>query len=214
MLSNDSVGQFIEVGGTTDHPTFNKLVSPTARKFDGQYAWGRSGLKPELITRGTPTPADDIQLLKGQAFISLSSVSSGTSYVTCVAPKAQAWDKRRSSTIIHWVDAIWSIPLPTTATAGTVHPLTTLITRSTDGGGVEGWKVRYSIAGGAPAEFAPTGSQTAEVTTGSDGKATVQIRQIAGQFDPGATQVRVDIVRPELYGEAELVVESGITTVN
>ncbi len=42
MLSNDSVGQLIEVGGT-QHETFNQVVGPTARKFDGQYAWGRTG---------------------------------------------------------------------------------------------------------------------------------------------------------------------------
>jgi len=37
MLSNDSVGQLIEVGGM-HHSTFNRLVSPEAKKFDGQYA--------------------------------------------------------------------------------------------------------------------------------------------------------------------------------
>ena len=37
MLSNDSVGQLIEIGGM-QHSTFNQMFSPTARKFDGQYA--------------------------------------------------------------------------------------------------------------------------------------------------------------------------------
>ena len=214
MLSNDSAGQFIEVGGITERPRLNNLIGPKAKKFDGNYAWGRTSLQPNVIDRGTPTPADDIELLKGQAFVSMSSASAGTSYVTCVAPKAEAWDKRRASTIIHWVDALWSVPTPSTATAGTVHPLTTVVSRNTDGNGVEGWKVRYSIVGGAPAEFAPTGSQTVEATTNEAGQATVQIRQAAGQFDPGQTQVRVDVIRPKLFGEPELVVESGITTVN
>ena len=89
LLSSDSVGQFIEVGGT-EHPTFNRLVKPSTKKFDGNYAWGRTGLKNKLLTRGTPTPVDDIELLKGQTYISLSSESEGTSYVTCVAPKAHA----------------------------------------------------------------------------------------------------------------------------
>ena len=56
-------------------------------KFDGQYAWGRTGVKERTITRGTPTPVDDIDLLKGQAFVSLSSASPGTTYLTAVAPK-------------------------------------------------------------------------------------------------------------------------------
>jgi hypothetical protein len=166
-----------------------------------------------LITRGTPTPADDIQLLKGQTYLSVSSESEGSTFVTCVAPNAEGWDKRRKSTIINWVDAIWAIPVPMNATAGTVHPLTTVITRNSDNSGVEGWKVRYTIAGGAPAEFAPMGTQQAEVTSGRDGTATVQIRQIAGKFDPGATHVKIEIVRPRMFGEPELTVESGVTSV-
>ena len=213
MLSSDSVGQFVEVGGM-DHSRFNKLVSPTAKKFNGSYAWGRTGLKTRLLTRGTPTPVDDIHLGKGQAFVSVSSASQGTSYVTCVAPKAQAWDKRRRSTIIHWVDANWSIPLPKSATAGTVTPLTTLVTRSSDNGGVAGWRVKYTIVGGAPAEFAPNGSRSVESVTNEQGQATVQLRQVAGQFDPGTTQIRVDIVRPPIFGQPELQVESGLTSVN
>lgn len=212
MLSNNSVGQLVEVGGM-EHQAFNRLIPPRTRKFDGQYAWGRTGLKQRMITRGTPTPADDIDILKGQAFVSLSSASPGATYLTAVAPKAEGWDKRRASTTIHWVDGIWSIPVPASATAGTVHAMTTLVKSAIDEGGVPDWKVKYTIVGGAPAEFAPTGSQTAESLTGQDGLATVQLRQPAGQFEPGVTQVRVDVVRPPVKGERELLVESGITNV-
>ncbi len=212
MLSNDSVGQIIEVGGM-HHPRFNKAVSPTARKIDGQNALGRTGLKPLMLTRGTPTPVDDIQLLKGQTYLSLSSESPGTTYLTGVAPAAEGWDRRRASTRIHWVDGNWAIPTPISATAGTVSPLTTVVTRSDGSGGVKDWKVRYSIVGGAPAEFAPAGSQTAEATTNRNGEGIVQIRQRAGQFEPGVTQVRVDVVRPAFGQEPELVVESGLTQV-
>ncbi len=212
MLSNDSVGQIVEVGGM-HHSLFNKLVPPSSKKFDGQYAWGRTGIKNLVLSRGTPTPVDDIELVPGQTYVSLASASPGTTYLTAVAPKAEAWDKRRATTIIHWVDGQWSIPTPSTATAGTVFPLTTQVSSARDGQGVAGWTVRYEIVGGAPAEFAPTGSQTAEIITGRDGQATAQIRQPAGKFDPGTTQVRVDVVRPAIYGEQELVVESSITSV-
>ena len=140
-------------------------------------------------------------------------MSPGTSYVTGVAPKAEGWDRRKASTIIHWVDGTWSIPTPVQATAGTVTALTTLIS-NTEGRGLKDWPVRYSIVGGAPAEFAPAGSQTAESKSNTDGQATVQIRQPAGQFEPGTTQVRVDVVRPSLFGQPELIVESGLTTVD
>ncbi len=212
MLSNDSVGQIIEVGGQ-NHPNFNKAVPPTSKKFDGQYAHGRTGLKDILLSRGTPTPVDDIELVQGQTYISVSSESPGTTYVTGVAPKAEGWDKRRASTVIHWVDGLWSIPVPTNATAGTVHPLTTVISSSNGDGGLKDWIVRYAIVGGAPAEFAPAGSQTAEAKSNQEGQATVQIRQPSGQFAPGTTQVRVDVVRPSIFGQPELVVESGITSV-
>ena len=212
MLSNDSVGQIIEVGGM-EHSVFNKLIGPSAQKFNGQYAWGRTGLKRILLTRGTPTPADDIDLAKGQQFISVSSASPGTTYVTGVAPKAEGWDRRRASTIINWVDGNWAVPTPSQATAGTVAPLTTIVSRVGDGSGLPGWKVNYTIVGGAPAEFAPAGSKTATAVTNNDGQAIAQIRQPAGQFEPGTTQVRVDIIRPAVAGERELVVESGLTSV-
>ncbi len=212
MLSNDSVGQIIEVGGM-EHPNFNRMVPPTSQKFDGQYAWGRSGLKEKTVTRGTPTPVDDIDLIKGQTYISLSSASAGTSYLTCVAPQCKAWDKRRATTLIHWVDGVWAIPLPVIASSGSNQSLTTVVTRVKDGEGIPGWKVRYSIVGGTPAEFVPTGSQTAELETNTTGQAIVQLRQQPGNLEPGTTQVRVDVIRPAIMGESELVVESGLTSV-
>ncbi len=212
MLSRDSVGNIIEVGGT-DHQLFNRLVKPSSEKVDADYAKGRTSLKPKHITRGTETPGDDLKILKGQAWLSLSSSSAGTSYLTCVAPKTGSWPERKSTTRIHWVDGIWSIPVPSTATAGTIHPLAVSVNRSSDGSGVAGWKVRYQIVGGVPAEFHPQGTQIAEVTTGANGTAPVQIRQPAGQTAAGQTQVRVDVIRPPIAGERELVLESGITSV-
>lgn len=211
MLDNNSVGQFIEVGGM-HHAAFNRLVPPTAKKSNGQYAWGRTGLKPLVLSRGTETPADDIEVREGQTYITVSSASPGVSYVTGVAPKAEGWPIRRGETRIYWVDANWSVPLPVSATAGTVSPLTTVVS-DTNGNGVKDWIVRYSIVGGAPAEFAPSGSNSAEAKSDNNGQATVQIRQPIGQFEPGTTQVRVDIVRPPIVGQPELVVESGITSV-
>ncbi len=213
MLSQDSAGQIVEVGGM-DHSMFNKLVPPSSKKFAGDYAWGRTGLKPLIIDRGTETCVDDIQVDKGQTWLSLSSASEGTSYLTCVAPKNEAWPERKSVTYIHWVDAIWSIPMPSAATAGTIAPLDVAVNRTTDGTGVADWKVRYQVVGGVPAEFHPSGEQTAEVKTNAQGHAPIQIRQPAGQAVAGPTQVRVEIVRPSLAGEREVVLESGITSVN
>ncbi len=213
MLSQDSAGQLVEVGGM-EHSAFNRLISPSAKKFSGDYAWGRTALKEKLLTRGTDTPGDDMRVAKGQAYVTLTSGSAGTSYLTTVAPKTDAWPERKSITRIHWVDGVWSIPAPTSAAAGTVQPLNSVVTRSSDGTGVEGWKVKYQIVGGVPAEFGPDGTQTAEVTTNSQGQAPINIRQPAGQAVVGPTQVRVEVVRPGFGTGQSVPVESGITTVN
>ncbi len=67
MLSNNSVGEFVEIGGM-HHSSFNKLIPPTAKKFSGQYAWGRTGVKRIVLSRGTPTSADDIELSQRSNF--------------------------------------------------------------------------------------------------------------------------------------------------
>ena len=213
MLSQDSAGQIIEVGGM-EHSAINKLISPSARKFTGDYAWGRTGFKEKILTRGTDTPADDQHVSRGQTYITLTSGSEGTSYLTTVAPKTDAWPERKSITRIHWVDGIWSIPLPSTASAGKIHPLTTLISRTSDGTGVEGWKVKYQIVGGVPAEFSPGGTQTTEIKTNAQGQAIAEIRQPAGKAVVGPTQVRIEVVRPGVAGGREVTLESGITSVN
>jgi len=213
MLSQDSAGQMVEVGGM-EHSLFNKMVAPSSKKFSGDYAWGRTGLKEKLLTRGTDTCGDDLRVAKGQTYVTLTSGSEGTSYLTTVAPKTDAWPERKSITRIHWVDGVWSIPLPSSAAAGTVKPLTTVVSRASDGTGVEGWKVKYQIVGGVPAEFGPEGTQSAEVATNSQGQAPVDIRQPAGKAVVGPTQVRVEVVRRGYGGGREVTVESGITTVN
>lgn len=212
MLTGDSAGRIVEVGGT-DHPHFNNVVKPTAKKVDGEYAWGRTSLKPKLLTRGTPTPVDDIEVQKGQHYITIASPSEGSSYIVAVAPKAEAWDKRRAATVIHWIDALWAIPAPSVATSGQPFTLNTQINRATDGTGVRDWKVRYDIVSGVPAEFVPTGAQSAVVTTTEQGQAPVQIRQTDGQNTAGQTQIKVDIIRPAMFGQQEIVVESGLTSV-
>ncbi len=212
MLAGNSAGHIVEVGGN-EHPTINNLISPTSKKFDGEYAWGRTALKPKILTRGTPTPVDDIDVQKGQHYITLSSPSEGTSYITAVAPKAEAWDKRRASTVIHWIDALWAIPAPSRATSGQPYTLNTQISRASDGTGVSDWKIRYDIVGGVAAEFVPTGAKTAVVTSTAQGQAPIQIRQTDGQNVAGATQIKVEVIRPEMFGQRELAVESGLTSV-
>lgn len=211
-LSQDSVGQISDASSRHTNPVTNWLKAST-RKDSIDFVNMMTSLKSEVIDRGTPTPVDDIKVEKGQAWISVSSASPGTSYITALAPEAEAWDKRIKTTEIHWVDALWNIPTPVTATAGAKYPLTTLIRKADDGLGVDNWKVRYEIAGGAPAEFLPSHAQTAEIVTGPDGKATAEIQQPEGQFGPGTTFIRVDIIRPANNSSGYEVIESAVTQI-
>lgn len=211
-LSQDSVGQIIDYQG---RPT-NKLprfFAAKATKTSGDFLTLNTSRKEEWIKRGTPTKVDDIHVEKGQSWLTVSSASPGTSYITAVAPNAEAWDKRLKSMEIQWVDALWTLPAPATATAGAKYPLITNIRQTQDGLGVGNWKVRYEIAGGAPAQFLPSGSQTAEVLTGPNGNASVEIQQPSTEIGPGTTFIRADVIRPANNAAGFEVIESGVTSI-
>lgn len=211
-LSQDSAGQITDTSSRQNNPVTRWLKAST-RKDSIDFVNMSTSMKDEVIDRGTPTPVDDIHVQKGQAWITVSSASPGTSYITAIAPKTEAWDKRMKTTEIQWVDALWNIPTPVTATAGAKYPLTTMIRKADDGLGVDNWKVRYAIAGGAPAEFLPAGSQTAEVVTGPDGNASVEIQQPPTETGPGTTFIRVDIIRPSNNSAGYEVIESAVTQI-
>lgn len=209
-MSQDSVGQMTDFGAR-ERGTLTKLIS--RRRTSGDFISSRTSLFSEKIDRGTPTVVDDIHVEKGQTWVSVSSPTAGTSYITAVAPDAEAWDKRISTTEIQWVDAHWNIPSPVVVTAGSRYPLSVNIRKTRDGLGVDDWKVIYRIAGGAPAQFLPSGSQKAEVVTGPDGNASVEITQAPDSIQAGTTFVRIDIVRPSGKQGQYQVIESALTSV-
>lgn len=211
-LSQDSVGQIIDYQGRSTNK-LPRLFTVKATKNSIDYLTLNTSRKEEQIKRGTPTNVDDINVEKGQSWLTVSSASPGTSYITAVAPQAEAWDKRLKSMEIQWVDALWNLPTPATATAGAKYPLITNIRQTQDGLGVGNWKVRYAIAGGAAAQFLPSGSQTAEVLTGPNGNASVEIQQPNSEVGPGTTFVRVDVIRPANNAAGYEVIESGVTSI-
>jgi uncharacterized repeat protein (TIGR01451 family) len=56
------------------------------------------------ITRGTPNPADDVPVLAGQAWASLTSPVEGVSQVTAYAPNVVGWPSNKHVVTIQWVD--------------------------------------------------------------------------------------------------------------
>jgi len=187
MLSQDSVGHIVDVSDR------DAWCSPS-RKVNADYAVTRTSSRRELVTRGTPSVTDDIVQERGQSWISLTSASEGTSYVTVVASEAATWPQRRHTATVYWVDAQWVLPGPVSVRAGQPHALTTVLSRATTAQPIAGWIVRYDVAGGAAASFAADGAPSIEVRTDADGRATAPLLQAGAAA--GTTQVRIQIVRP------------------
>lgn len=195
MLTPDSVGTFIQVGD--DAPgllhRLTKVGRPT--KQDGSFARGVTSTKRMRITRGNLNPNDDVQLEKGQTWISISSPSEGTSRVTVLAPESECWDQRKATATIYWIDARWTFPAPQREPAGTPVALTTRVTKAEGTIPAEGWRVRYEIMQPELARFAGTdGSPVVEVDVNASGNATAELLPLEGTSGNAVIDCRV--IRP------------------
>jgi hypothetical protein len=81
MIDSGSVGQFVDLdkGSWTDAfvGDFTR-----AKKIDNTYAVNTTSRRLLRLTRGTPDSSDDVEVLKGQAWVTLTSAGEGTSDVT------------------------------------------------------------------------------------------------------------------------------------
>ncbi len=196
MLTPDSVGTFIQVGDD-DPGLIGRYAGSKIRpeKKDPSYAIGITSTKKTLITRGNLDPRDDVNLEKGQTWITISSPSEGVSHVTVLAPESECWDQRKSTATIYWVDASAQFPGPEIVPAGTPVNLTTRVTRSEKTLPAKGWKVRYEIMQPELATFAGTGgSSVIEATVDDAGNATAQLIPVPGTS--GTTAVDMQVIRP------------------
>jgi uncharacterized repeat protein (TIGR01451 family) len=199
MLGNESVGHLVSVGDGDRSAIVRTITHDrTAERRTDSFAIGRTASSTTLLNRGTPGREDDIQLLAGQTWVSVTSGGAGISRVTAVAPNASNWDGRFQTATIRWIDAQWSPPAPAISRSGAPHQLTTTVTRSSDGTPLVGWIVRYTVLEGPPAQFvSPDGRQggaAADATTDSNGAASVLIAPTTNQ--PGTTRVRMEILQP------------------
>jgi len=207
-LTEGGVGQFVEVGkvGSLD---WLRLPQQRPRKISNTFAIGHTSARYVLLTRGTPTPSDDVPVLRGQAWTTVTSPVEGTSYVTAFAPEVYGWDRRIQTSQIHWLDAEWSFPPPAINPVGSRHTFTTSVVRHTDRSPIEGWRVRYEVTGGPAAGFAPDGSSVMEVATDASGQASVELSQQKPLA--GTNTISIQIIRPASAGVGRLVVGTGST---
>ncbi len=211
MLGRNGVGQFVEVSGKgLFHPPLLPWNKP--KKVDNYLASGWTANAPLCINRGTPDPADDVNINRGDAWISVTSPNEGTSYVTAYMPTVESWDTRRGAATIYWVDVQWTFPPSTVAGTGRPESLTTTVTRQTNGTPIEGWIVRYAVNDGGA--LSGGSGQVVELRTDAQGRATVEVSPTAS----GAASSRVDVelIRPAGFGGGDaprLVIGSGSTIV-
>ncbi len=191
-ISPDSVGTIVEVD-RLDNSWFYYVFHKAPIKRSGAYAIGRTSDTSQVLPRGTADPGDDILVQHGQTWVSISSASEGSTHVTAVAPTVEGWSERQQTATIHWVDGRWQFPSPTVSSYGGGQTLVTRVQRATDGSPVEGWLVRYEVAGGTPAAFDMTGAQTIEVPTNSVGEAAVTVIP-QGDFS-GTTNINMQVIR-------------------
>lgn len=210
-IAPGGVGHFVAIGknGLVDFllGDFNR-----PRKIDNTFAVGSTSRAYLLLTRGTLTTADDVAVLRGQGWITLSSPIEGTSHVAVFAPDVYGWDNRTRTATVHWVDAQWCFPPPAINPAGTRHVFTTTVIRQTDQSPCAGWLVRYEIVDGPPAGFAPDGAPAVEVATDQAGQASAEIFQ--KEPGPGTNRIAIQVTRPAVLGDPQgkqLVVASGST---
>ncbi len=197
MIDPGSVGQFVDLdkGSWTD-PFVGDFTR--AEKIDNYYAVNTTSRRLLRLTRGTPDATDDVEVLKGQAWVTLTSAQEGTSDVTVYCPGVTPWDVRTEACQVHWVDAQWTFPSIGTAQTGGRQMLTTTVNRQTDNAPRCGWLVRYEIADGPPAGFAPDGSQAVEIPTDAQGKAVVELFQ--RQPQAGTNKISIQVIRPAGLG--------------
>ncbi len=193
MLDAEGPGQFVSPGVRRPWDLLNCLHR-YPKKISPIYAINRTLTAPMTIDRGTPTAADDINVQDGQAWVTVTAASEGTSHVTVFAPEVDGWDRRQQSATIYWVDAQWRFPAPGITPVGGRNTLSTVVTRQSDGAPLPGWVVRYDITGGPPAVFAPNGTTSVEIITNASGEAPAEIYQV--QSTPGTNQIQMQVIRP------------------
>jgi uncharacterized repeat protein (TIGR01451 family) len=211
-LTNDSVGHFVQtnregglIHGRILQSSHTKMSQDTADTYTVDSA--------QVITRGTTVPNDDIVVAAGQAWVSLTSPSAGTSHVSVWAPKEDNWETRRQTATVHWIDAQWTLPNLGIVQAGSRQVLTTKLTRISDGAPLANWVVRFQIAGGAAATLGPAGSSLVDVRTDAEGIASIALNP--GAAGHGATDVQLDYIRPPSADgrESQLTVGKANTSV-
>lgn len=183
-----SVGTFVEV----DESGWR---ASRGYKVDNNYAVSHTNNFDHVLTRGTDDPSDDVHLTKGQTWAVITSAEEGSTHVIAYAPGIYNWQKHKVFVIKHWRDIAYEWPPTATNPIGTTHKFTTMVKRHSDGAPLQGYDVTYKVVSGPDAVFAESRKDTATVTTGADGNATVTLRQAKPQA--GTNRIDISVTKKE-----------------
>jgi len=181
-----------------------------AQKISDRYVKTKTSANLWTINRGTADTKDDVEILKGQTWITLKATKEGTSYVTALSSTIDDWNKRSAGAAIHWVDAQFAFPRPMVASVGDPRRLTTIVSRQSNGSPRAGWFVEYEVIGGTTAGFGESLAQRTKVETDNTGQASVDVFQ--KEAGAGTSTIVVRVIRPDTGegNQGELVVGSQI----
>jgi len=208
-LTPDSVGHIVAAG--EESTCLKQILHRPPNKRSGSYAVTRTSSSARVLTRGTANPADDVSILRGQTWVTVTSPTEGSTHVSVLAPKAENWDQRRQTAMIHWVDVQWTLPGPAVVPASDPHKLTTVVRRSS-GKPLPGWIVRYEVSETSGISFGAEGESGIEVTTDENGEASVNLNP---PNKSSSAQFSIKIIRPSRPDDdlRRMVVGQGWTSV-
>ena len=199
MLSQDGVGEFVTLNDRGQVDIF-RWPWNTPRKVDNTYVVGATATYSRWLNRGTASPVDDVQILRGEAWVSVTSPAEGTSYVTAYTPVLDSGPGQRANATIYWVDAQWVFPQSTGVELGKSHVLNTIVTRRSDGAPLAGYLVRYEVVGEGTANLGYDQGTVSELPTDGQGRASVEVRPSDNRG--GISTINITILRPPQSGVA------------
>ena len=159
------------------------------------------------INRGTETRLDDVTILRGQSWTSVSSTEEGTTSVSVMSDTIGNWDKRRATSQIHWVDAAFKFPQSGLAMVNTSTKLSTSVVRRSTSEPRDGWTVRYDVLSG-DAGLGPNKLNSVAVTTDASGNADVALSQLRGTA--GTAKIKATVLRPATDRYRQVEVDSRV----
>lgn len=187
-----------------------------------RHAFTSTSRKPLRLTKGTPTPLDDVVIHEGQTWTAISSKCEGTTKLTAVALDSNDWQNRLRAANIHWIDAWPTLPPAKIAQNYSQElQLQSSVFRANGSAAIGCIAVYEIIAGGEDVGFKTVSDNSNSdnisriiVPVGNNGIAEAQL--VKKSASAGQTRIRTTIIRDNSDGRFTVPIRlaQGETTVD